>query len=228
MNSDPEQGVFADGLTEDIITALVGVPWPFEIARNFSFVHEGAAVDVRRMGRELGGSWTWPGSSKPASGAPAPACRDSLTIHDRLHKARPKVEQTRLREAIEEIDAVEAADDDDARPAAHGDVEVTGAGRLRAGGLRRRRGPRHGPGARSDGSQPELRLGLGLAGHSGGDPGLRHRAGGGALRRNPRDPPAFRNPVAKGRHAEEKGRHADAAERRARGESRGRASRSCT
>src|SRR5580698_6992260 len=54
MGGDPEQDYFADGMVEDIITALSRIKWLFVIARNSSFVYKGRAVDVRQAGRELG------------------------------------------------------------------------------------------------------------------------------------------------------------------------------
>ncbi len=62
MSSDAEQDYFADGLTEDIITTLAAVPWIFVIARNSSFAYKGAAVDVRKIGRELGVRYVLEGS----------------------------------------------------------------------------------------------------------------------------------------------------------------------
>ena len=54
MSGDPEQEYFADGVVEDIITALSRVKWFFVIARNSAFTYKGRAVDVRQVGRELG------------------------------------------------------------------------------------------------------------------------------------------------------------------------------
>jgi adenylate cyclase len=51
---DPSQDYFADGLVEDIITALSRFKWLFLIARNSSFTYKGADVDVKQVGRELG------------------------------------------------------------------------------------------------------------------------------------------------------------------------------
>lgn len=62
MSSDPEHEYFADGITEDIITGLSRVPWIFVIARNSSFSYKGLAVDVRRIGRELGVRYILEGS----------------------------------------------------------------------------------------------------------------------------------------------------------------------
>lgn len=54
MSGDPEQDYFADGLTEDIITALSLYRWFFVIARNSSFAYKGRAVDVKQIGHDLG------------------------------------------------------------------------------------------------------------------------------------------------------------------------------
>ena len=54
LSRDPEQDYFADGMVEEIITALSRVRSLFVIARNSSFVYKGGAVDVRQVGRELG------------------------------------------------------------------------------------------------------------------------------------------------------------------------------
>ncbi len=62
MSRDPEQEYFSDGLTEDIITALaLWRSFPV-IARNSSFVYKGKAVDVKRIGRELGARYVLEGS----------------------------------------------------------------------------------------------------------------------------------------------------------------------
>jgi adenylate cyclase len=54
MSGDPDQEYFADGMSEDIITALSRVPDLIVIARNSAFVYKGRAVDVRQVGQELG------------------------------------------------------------------------------------------------------------------------------------------------------------------------------
>src|SRR6516165_10582110 len=53
LSGDPEQGNFADGMVEEIITALSRIHWLFVIARNSSFTYKGRAVDVKQVGREL-------------------------------------------------------------------------------------------------------------------------------------------------------------------------------
>lgn len=62
MSCDPEQEYFADGMVEDIITALSRVKWFFVIARNSSFTYKGKHVDIRQVGRELGVRYVLEGS----------------------------------------------------------------------------------------------------------------------------------------------------------------------
>jgi adenylate cyclase len=66
LSSDPEQGYFADGMAEDIITALSKFRWLFVIARNSSFTYKGRAVDVKQVGRELGARYVLEGSVRRA------------------------------------------------------------------------------------------------------------------------------------------------------------------
>jgi adenylate cyclase len=62
MSSEPEQEFFADGIAEDVITALARYPSLFVIARNSSFTYKGRAVDVKQVGRELGVRYILEGS----------------------------------------------------------------------------------------------------------------------------------------------------------------------
>ena len=62
MSGDAEQEYFADGVVEDIITALSRIRWLFVIARNSSFIYKGQAVDIKRVGRELGVRYVLEGS----------------------------------------------------------------------------------------------------------------------------------------------------------------------
>jgi TolB-like protein/class 3 adenylate cyclase len=62
MSGDPEQEYFADGMVEEIITALSRIKWLFVIARNSSFTYKGQPVDVKRVGRELGVQYVLEGS----------------------------------------------------------------------------------------------------------------------------------------------------------------------
>jgi adenylate cyclase len=66
MSGDPEQEYFADGMVEEIITALSRIRWLFVIARNSSFTYKGQAVDVTRVGRELGVRYVLEGSVRRA------------------------------------------------------------------------------------------------------------------------------------------------------------------
>jgi TolB-like protein/class 3 adenylate cyclase len=54
LSGDPEQDYFADGIVEDIITALSRIRWLFVIARNSSFTYKGRVVDIKQIGSELG------------------------------------------------------------------------------------------------------------------------------------------------------------------------------
>ena len=67
MSGDPEQEYFADGMVEDIITALSRIRWLFVIARNSSFTYKGRAVDVKQVGRELGVRYVLEGSVRKAA-----------------------------------------------------------------------------------------------------------------------------------------------------------------
>jgi TolB-like protein/tetratricopeptide (TPR) repeat protein len=62
MTGDPAQNYFADGMTEDLTTALSHLRWFAVIARNSAFTYKGRAVDVRRVGRELGVRYALEGS----------------------------------------------------------------------------------------------------------------------------------------------------------------------
>jgi TolB-like protein/class 3 adenylate cyclase len=66
MSGDPEQEYFADGMVEEIITALSRIHWLFVIARNSSFTYKGRAVDVKEVGRELGVRYVLEGSVRKA------------------------------------------------------------------------------------------------------------------------------------------------------------------
>ncbi len=62
LSGDPEQGYFADGMVEEIITALSRIKWLFVIARNSSFTYRGQVIDVKQTGRELGVRYLLEGS----------------------------------------------------------------------------------------------------------------------------------------------------------------------
>src|SRR6266404_6319040 len=67
MSSDPEQEFFADGIVEEIITALSRFKALFVIARNSSFTYKGRAVEVKQVGRELGVRYVLEGSVRKAA-----------------------------------------------------------------------------------------------------------------------------------------------------------------
>jgi TolB-like protein len=66
MSGDPEQEYFADGMVEEIITALSRMRWLFVIARNSSFTYKGRAADVKQVGRDLGVRYVLEGSVRKA------------------------------------------------------------------------------------------------------------------------------------------------------------------
>jgi adenylate cyclase len=88
MSGDAEQEYFADGMVEEIITALSRIRWLIVIARNSSFTYKGQAVDVKQVGRELGVRYVLEGSVRKAGatflegGVPIGADRDPTNTSD--------------------------------------------------------------------------------------------------------------------------------------------------
>jgi TolB-like protein/Flp pilus assembly protein TadD len=68
LSGDPALEYFADGMVEEIITALSRIRWLFVIARNSSFTYKGQAIDVKRVGCELGVRYLLEGSVRAAGG----------------------------------------------------------------------------------------------------------------------------------------------------------------
>jgi TolB-like protein len=66
MSGDAEQEYFADGMVEEITTALSRIKWLFVIARNSSFIYRGKSVDIKQVGRELGVRYVLEGSVRKA------------------------------------------------------------------------------------------------------------------------------------------------------------------
>jgi TolB-like protein len=66
LSGDPEQEYFADGLVDDITTALSRFRELFVIARNSSFTYKGKAVDIKRVGHQLGVRYVLEGSVRKA------------------------------------------------------------------------------------------------------------------------------------------------------------------
>src|SRR5262249_4052088 len=66
MSGDPEQEYFADGMVEEIITALSRFKSLFVIARNSSFAYKGKSPDIRQVGRDLGVRYVMEGSVRKA------------------------------------------------------------------------------------------------------------------------------------------------------------------
>ena len=62
LSGDPEQEYFSDGMVEDIVAGLSRIKWLFVVARNSSFAYKGKAIDVTRVGRELGVRYILQGS----------------------------------------------------------------------------------------------------------------------------------------------------------------------
>src|SRR5471032_1681565 len=137
MSGDPDQEYFADGMVEDIITALSRFKSLFVIARNSSFAYKGKTVDIKQVGRELGVRYVLEGSVRKAgnrvritaqlidaiSGAPVWAERydrdltDIFAVQDEItasvagviEPALAEAEQQRvLRKLPERLDAWEA------------------------------------------------------------------------------------------------------------------------
>jgi serine/threonine protein kinase/tetratricopeptide (TPR) repeat protein len=96
LDHDPGEDYFADGVTEEIITALSRVRWLFVIARNSSFAYKGSRPDVRRTASELGVRYLLQGSVRRAgarvrvtaqlvdgtTGAQVWACRYDRSLED--------------------------------------------------------------------------------------------------------------------------------------------------
>src|SRR5208282_2692058 len=68
MSGDPEQEYFADGMVEEIITALSRIRWLFVIARNSTFTYKGQVIEVKQVSRELGVRYVLEGSARKAAG----------------------------------------------------------------------------------------------------------------------------------------------------------------
>jgi adenylate cyclase len=68
MSGDPEQEYFADGMVEEITTALSHFRWLFVVDRNSSFTFKGRTVDIKEVGRKLGVRYVLKGSVRQASG----------------------------------------------------------------------------------------------------------------------------------------------------------------
>ena len=66
LSGDPEQEYFVDGMVEEIITALSRIHWLFVIARTSSFTYKGQAINLKRVGQELGVRYVLEGSVRKA------------------------------------------------------------------------------------------------------------------------------------------------------------------
>jgi TolB-like protein len=67
MSGDPEQEYFADGIVEDIITALSHFNMLFVISRTSSFIYKGKSIDIKKVGQELGVRYVVEGSVRRAA-----------------------------------------------------------------------------------------------------------------------------------------------------------------
>ena len=101
MSGDPEQEYFADGMVEEIITALSRIRWLFVIARNSSFTYKGQAVDVKQVGRELGVRYVLEGSVRKAGGRVRITAQliDALQRHASLGRPLRRLARRRVRAA---------------------------------------------------------------------------------------------------------------------------------
>ena len=88
MSGDPEQEYFADGMVEEIITALSRFRWLFVIARNSSFTFKGKAVDVKEVGRRLGVRYVLEGSGGRANGHHQVGCMVGIESSEIFNKVR--------------------------------------------------------------------------------------------------------------------------------------------
>jgi len=75
MSVDPDQEYFADGVVDDIITGLSRIKWLFVIARSSTLTYKGAAVDVKRVGLELGVRYVLEGSVRKVADRVRIACQ---------------------------------------------------------------------------------------------------------------------------------------------------------
>jgi adenylate cyclase len=115
MSGDPEQEYFADGMVEDIITALSRIVWLFVIARNSSFTYKGKAVDIKQVGKELGVRYVLEGSVRKAgnrlriTGQLIDAATGSHIWADKFDGAMEEVFDLQDRIAISVAGAIEPA-----------------------------------------------------------------------------------------------------------------------
>ena len=75
MSDDPEQEYFADGMVDDITSALSRIGWLLMMGRNTAFTYKGRGVDSRQVGRELGVRYVLEGSVRKAGGRVRITCQ---------------------------------------------------------------------------------------------------------------------------------------------------------
>ena len=86
MSNEPEQDYFADGIAEDIITALSRLNWLFVIARNSSFAYKNRSVDIRQIAHDLGVRYVLEGSVRKGG--------DRVRIRDRADEIAIRIRQS--------------------------------------------------------------------------------------------------------------------------------------
>src|SRR5215471_17992446 len=114
LSDDPELVYFADGLVEEIITALSRVRWLFVIAGNSTLTYKGQAIDVKRVGRELGLRYVLEGSVRKGGNRlriTAQLIDTATGAHlwaDRFDGSRPEMLEVQERIASDVAGAIEA------------------------------------------------------------------------------------------------------------------------
>ena len=135
MSGDPDQDYFADGMVDEITTALSRFNTLFVIARNSSFAYKGNVVDIKQIGRELGVRYVLEGSVRKAAGKVRIICQlidaasgrhlwadrfegdlsDIFALQDRMTESvvsaiQPKVLQTEIDSAVRRPNNLSAYD----------------------------------------------------------------------------------------------------------------------
>jgi adenylate cyclase len=89
MSGDPEQEYFADGMVEEITTAIARFPWLLVIARNSAFAYKGKTIDVKQVARELGVRYVLEGSVRKSGDRVRIAGQLIDTANPCAHLGRP-------------------------------------------------------------------------------------------------------------------------------------------
>ena len=109
MGADPEQEFFADGIAEDVITALSRYPSLFVIARNSCFTYKGRSVDVKQLAQELGVRYVLEGSVRKAGNRVRITGQliDTTTAPDRFESALDNIFELQDEVASSVVGAIE-------------------------------------------------------------------------------------------------------------------------